>query len=431
MNPIFTHLIGTHLFREFLLVSSSTIFLQATRFVVALIAAKKLGPETWGVWQLLYLILAYSSFIHLGVINGMNREIPVLNGRGDQKNASMIRAVSLGSVLASSMMAGLVIFIFALTIDTMTAAVSLRWMPMLLIIYLLHRYLEVYLRSDKLFGHVSLQQLLLAVAFPTFAIPLLSVHELSGYIVGQTIALGLTCLFIIKISPVCLKLRFSLTETIRLLKIGFPIMTAGILYALMMTVDRVIISTLLTMQHLGYYSLSILVMGSLSLIPLVVGQQIYPRMAEAWGYTSECKELVPWIRRQVFMSISLTAPMILAAYIILPPIVNHFLVEYSSGITAMKITLIAPLFLGMTSAFGNFLNTVDKQSYLLLSQILAVCLNIVLNIVFIQVGLGITGVAIGTTIAFIIHSLLLTGFGIFVQNKLNAGKHLIPLRQRN
>ena len=390
------------------------------RFVVALIAAKKLGPATWGIWQLLYLILAYSSFIHLGVINGMNREIPVLNGRGDQQSASLIRAVSLGFVLASSMLAGLAIFIFALSIDTMTAAVPLRWMPMLLIMYLLHRYLEVYLRSDKLFGHVSLQQLLLAVAFPVIAVPLLSVHELSGYIVGQTIAIGLTCLFIIKISPVCLKLRFRLTETIRLLKIGFPIMTAGILYTLMMTVDRVIISTLLTMQQLGYYSLSILVMASLSLIPLVVGQQIFPRMAEAWGRTSKSKELIPWIRRQVFMSISLTAPMVLAAYIILPPIVKHFLVEYTSGITAMKITLVTPLFLGMTSAFGNFLNTVDKQSYLLLFQILAVCLNIVLNIVFIQVGLGITGVAIGTTIAFIIHSLLLTGFGIFVQKKIEC-----------
>ena len=50
------------------------------RFIVALIAARKLGPATWGTWQLLYLILAYSSFIPLGVINGMNREIPVLNG---------------------------------------------------------------------------------------------------------------------------------------------------------------------------------------------------------------------------------------------------------------------------------------------------------------------------------------------------------------
>jgi Na+-driven multidrug efflux pump len=42
--------------------------------------------------------------------------------------------------------------------------------------------------------------------------------------------------------------------------------------------------------------------------------------------------------------------------------------------------------------------------------------------VFIRVGLGITGVAIGTTIAFIIHSLLLTGFGIFVQKKFERGE---------
>ena len=189
----------------------------------------------------------------------------------------------------------------------------------------------------------------------------------------------------------------------------------------MMTVDRVIISSFLTMQQLGYYSLSILAMGSLALIPMVVGQQIYPRMAEAWGRASTSKEVTPWIRRQVLMSISLTAPMIVGAYIVLPPVVKHFLVEYTSGITAMKITLIAPFFLGLTSAFGNFLNTVDKQAYLLLFQVLAVCMNIILNIVFIRIGLGITGVAIGTTIAFIMHSLLLVTFGKFVLNKFEQG----------
>jgi O-antigen/teichoic acid export membrane protein len=398
--------------------------LQAARFTVALIAAKKLGPVTWGVWQLLYLILAYSSFIHLGVINGMNREIPVLNGSGDQKSVRLIRSVVLGSVLASSLMAGLVIFVFAFSIDAVPAAGPLRWMPMLLVVYLLHRYLEVYLRSDKLFGHVSLQQLFLAVVFPTIAIPLLIAQNLPGYIIGQSLAIFLTCLFITMSSPIRLRLRFNLAETIRLLKIGFPIMTAGILYALMMTVDRVIISTLLTMQQLGYYSLSILVMGSLTLIPMVVGQQIYPRMAEAWGRTSTCKELAPWIRRQIIMSIGLTAPMIVAAYIILPPIVQQFLVDYVPGITAMKITLVAPLFWGLTSAFGNFLNTVNKQTYLLLFQALAVCLNIILNVILIQLGLGITGVAIGTTTAFVMHSLLLTIFGKFVQKKVGQGELL-------
>ena len=418
LKPISNNFIDFHLFKEFLLYSFSTVFLQAARFFVALIAAKKLGPTSLGVWQLLYLILAYSSFIHMGVINGMNREIPVLNGRGDQKKIRLVRSVSLAFVLVSALIAGLAIFICTLTIDMVPATVPLRWMPMLLIIYLLYRYLEVYLRSDKLFSQVSFQQLFLAVVFPSVTIPLLITLNLRGYIIGQSLAIFLTCLFIIMSSSIRLRLRFNIAETIRLLKIGFPIMTAGILYALMMTVDRVIISTLLTMQQLGYYSLSVLVLGSLTLIPMVVGQQIYPRMAEAWGRTSKCKELTPWIRRQVIMSIGLTTPMIVAAYIILPLIVKKYLVDYVPGIIAMKITLVAPLFWGLTSAFGNFLNTVNKQTYLLLFQALAICLNIILNIMLIRVGLGITGVAIGTTAVFIMHSLLLTVFGKFVQKNL-------------
>jgi len=431
LNPVFNSFIVSHLFKEFLLFSSSTFFLQTARFGVALIAAKKLGPATWGVWQLLYLILAYSSFIHLGVINGMNKEIPILNGRGDQKSVSLIKAISLGSVLVSSIMAGLVIFIIALTTDTVPAAVQLRWMPILLIVYLLHQYLDAYLRSDKLFRYASMQKLFFTVAFPTVVIPLVVAIKLPGYIIGQSIAIFLTCLFIIKTSPVSLGLRFNVTESIRLIRIGFPIMTTGLLYALMMTVDRVIISAFLTMQQLGYYSLSILVMGSLTLIPMVVSQQIYPRMAETWGRTSKYKELTPWIRRQLLMSIGLSVPMIIAAYIILPPLVKHFLVEYTPGITAMKISFAAPLFLGLSSAFANFLKTIDKQVYLLLFQVLAVCFNIILNIMFIRVGFGINGVAIGTTIAFILHSLLLAGFGKLVQKKFEQGSYVISIGRRS
>ena len=184
-------------------------------------------------------------------------------------------------------------------------------------------------------------------------------------------------------------------------------MTAGILYAMMMTIDRVIISSLLSFQQLGYYSLSILIMGMLSLVPTVVGQQIYPRMAEAWGKKSKYTELRPWIRQQIFMSITLTLPLVIATFFIMPFIVKGFLNEYSSGITAMKISLIAPLFLVFSSTFANFLNTIDKQVTLLLFQFIAVCLNIMFNLIFIKLGFGISGVAAGTTMSFILHSFFL------------------------
>ena len=406
LKHIFSDFISSLLFKEFVLFSFSTVFMQTARFLVALIAAKKLGPATWGIWQLLFLILTYGSFIHLGAINGMNREIPIYKGRGDKKKIGLIREVALGTVLLSSLIAGLVIFIMALLIEAEAFRAPLKWMPPLLAVYLLHNYLQVYLRSDKLFNYVSMQQLFFAAAFPIVVMPLLIAFQLPGFIIGHCITIFLTCIFILKTSPVRIKLRFDVSETLRLLRIGFPIMTAGILYALMMTVDRLVISTWLTIQHLGYYSLSIMVIGSLALITTVVGQQIYPRMAESWGRTSNSIELKKWIRIQLLMGVGLTIPFIVAAYFLFPMFVKYYMNAYAPGITAMKISLVSPIFIAIASCYANCLNTIDKQFYVLVILGVAIIINIVLNIILIKLGMGINGVAVATAFTNLFYCLM-------------------------
>lgn len=398
--------IGSLLFKEFLLFSFSTVVLQASRFLVALVAAKQLGPTTWGIWQLLLLILTYGSFIHLGTINGMNREIPIFKGKMDIKKIDTIREVTFGAVLTGSIIAGLVIYAIALTTDAEGIFMPLKWMPPLLAAYMLYMYLQVYLKSDKLFSHVSMQQFFLAIAFPAIVVPLLFAFQLVGYIIGYFIALFITCLIVLKMGPVRLKLRFDTTETMQLLKIGFPIMIAGILYALMMTIDRLVISTFLTIPQLGYYSLSIMVIGFLVMITTVVGQQIYPRMAESWGRTSNHFELIKWMRIQLIMSVSFTLPLILATYFLCPIFVKAHMSAYVPGITAMKISLISPVFLAIANSYTNFLNTINKQFYVLLIQGAAIIINILLNIILIKMGLGIKGVAVATAFTYFFYCLM-------------------------
>lgn len=417
-------LLASTLFGEFVLFSFSTFLLQGSRFGVSLIAAKKLGPETWGVWQLLSLIIAYSNIIHLGVTNGMNRNIPLFRGKGDEERVFLIRGVSLGIVLIGVSVAGCAIFIFSLMVDNSQFSTLLKYMILLLAVYQIHYYFQVSLRSYSLFHHMSVQQIFFSVAFIAIVIPMVLSLNLHGYILGQSLASLAAILFILRIHPIRTQPIFKMDEAVHLIKIGLPIMIAGILYMLMMTVDRIIISFYLNMEQLGYYSLFIMVIGSLTLIPMVVAQQIYPRMAEVWGRTSNCGELVKWIRIQLIMCFCMTTPIMIIAYFLFPPFVDHFMNAYSPGITAMKIGIIGPLFLGFSIAFGNFFNTINKQIYSMLIQAFAILLNIGLNILFIRLGLGIKGVAMGTTITFIIQFILMALIGFFLINKLRHEKYL-------
>ena len=393
--------------REFLLFASSTILYQGSRFVVNLGAARILGPTTFGLWNMLNLILAYSSVIHLGIINGMNRDVPHFKGKGDLRKVREIRQVTLGFMSLSTFVASIGIAVVALFIENLSLRASLQFTGLLLLCTQIYSYLQIYLKSDRRFNQMSYQQFAFAGILPMVAIPLVMMHKLPGFVLGQSVATLTISLFIIKVIPFDFRPKLHVQETIRLIKVGFPIMAAGLLYGILTTADRWVIISFLGVEQLGYYSLAIMVMGFLTLVPIVIAQQIYPRMAEAYGQASNYDALKKWLVRQVIMGVGVTFPLIVGTYFIFPPGVQRFLPAYVPGIAAMKTILIGPLFLPIAGGCGNFLNTVNKQVYNMAVQGFAILIDVALNITFVKMGLGINGVALGTALTYMSYSLIL------------------------
>lgn len=401
------------LFREFLLFAVSTVLLQASRFAVNLFAAKRLGPETWGFWYVLNLALAYGGLAHLGVINAMNRDVPVFRGKGDADKVHLIQSVSVGVLLVTTTVAGLIMLVSLTFLENIPRA-PLATLIVLFIATQPYFFLQVYLKSDGQFERLSLQQLLLAIIFPLGVVPLTIRYGLSGFIAGQALVTVLISLFILRTWTLHLKPSFDFQETLRLIRVGLPIMLVGLMYTLLTTADRWVITALLDVQQLGYYSLAIMVLGVLSLVPMVIAQQMYPRMAEAWGRTNHPGEVLRWALRQMGMAVAVTIPIILILYFAAPPLIETFLPAYLEGVTPVKIILLGPLFLAFSGGFANLLNTLDKQVYYLAIQAAALLVNVGLNIFFVKAGLGISGVALGTTLTYAVYGLALVAVGIWL-----------------
>jgi len=394
--------------REFLLFSSSTILYQGSRFLTALGAAKILGPGVYGLWNMLNLILTYGRLAHLGVINAMNRDVPLFKGKRDFQRVEEIRRASLGFMSLSTIVATAGIAVSALFVKNSMLRSSLQVMALLFLCTQMYVYLQVYLRSDKRFYQMSYQQYVFAAFLPVVTIPLVIVYKLPGFILGQTIAiLAVSSLIIVKFIHFNLRPKLDIQESIRLIKVGSPMMAVVLLYSLLTTADRWVIVSFLGVEQLGYYSLAIIVMGFLSLVPMVLAQQIYPRMAETYGQTSSYTDLKKWIISQTIMALGVTVPLLVGVYFIFPLIVERFLPAYMPGITAMKIILIGLLFLPIAGGFGNFLKTVDKQLYYMAVQGTAIAMNIGFNMVFVKMGWGINGVALGTALTYILYSSIL------------------------
>src|SRR5690606_13161143 len=208
MNPAkqFTRLVGRlgadPLLKESFWFGGSTIAEQLSKLFTGVAAAAVLGPAVWGHWYLLNLVLQYGSVLHLGAVNGMNREVPALLGKGDIAGAERMQRSALGSLIVAYAAAGCLLLLVALLMVTGgRAPAAQEWLRDLGLTLMLSATQQVFtfaitaLRSRTMFGAVSRLQLAAVVVYPLLSLPLAWQFGLSGFIVGQ--ALGYLALSLV------------------------------------------------------------------------------------------------------------------------------------------------------------------------------------------------------------------------------------------
>ncbi|MFB3917624.1 MAG: oligosaccharide flippase family protein [Terriglobales bacterium] len=355
--------------------------------------------------------MTYGPFLPLGVLNGMNREVPLLKGKGEPAAIERVRRVTLGFYALVTVVAGMGLFAGAcLAKDGITRS-AIHCTTILFVSAQFYSYMQCYLVSDTRFREMSRHLLLLAALLPAMGVPLARALGLNGFILGQAATMFVVALLISYRARVAMVPKWNALELRRLVRIGFPIASVGLLWGLLMTVDRWIVLTLLGTTKLGYYSLEIMVFGAVNLLPGIISAQVYPRMAETFGKTGTYDSLKKWIHGQILASTAITLVVVVAIYLVFPPVVRSFLPHYVEGIPAVKIALPGLLFLPVGGAWGNFLNTADKQKYYLAIQAVALPVDVALSVVMVGLGLGINGVALAMTITLFLYSATLLAVG--------------------
>ena len=386
------------LFREFLGFGSTTLLEQVTRTVVNLVVAAHVGPASWGEWYLLNLVLRYGGLSHLGALNGMNRQYPLEIGRQRRPEAVLLRRASLGFVLIT-----LAITIAAATgIVVLSGALAVRSVFLtlgLLGTQQVFTYAETSLKADTRFGDLSRAKLASALLLPVMVLPLAWVWGIDGFILGQGLALAAVTLVLITRDPAMFVPSLDARRSIRLVRIGLPIMLVGVLFALFTTVDRWVIVSVLDTRALGYYSLAIMALGAVTLFPTVLAQQFYPRMARAWGEREDWAEMGRLASRQGWLAFGSTLPIVVLGWLLAPPLIRAVLPAYVSGIGPMLITLAAPPLPFFGQGYANVLNVTDHQYRYMALILVSIGANAALSLALVR-RFGLVGVGTGTLLAY-------------------------------
>lgn len=370
-----------------------------------------LGPLNAGYWSLLGVIQSYAGYFGLGTKVALSREIPQAIGRGENERAKELQDIVFSYLLLASVVGTVIIFILSFFIFERS---DLRMASLFIgvLIGLSHMYTLVLtiLRARKEFTVTSKIIVMNAVFVAVFAVPLTYFFHIMGLIAGLCITNYLCFYFSKKWTGIDLIFKVDIKVLKRMASIGIPMMGVGFLYTTFINIDRMMIAKMVGVKYLGYYTIALMASTQLETMPKFFNIVIFPHMQEKFGASGNLETS----RNLIFKSIYFTSrflPFVLGAIIFfITMIVNLILPQFIPGLGAMRILLFGFFFVVLTQIFPSVIYTVDKQMLLMPLYTLSIAANIFFNYIFIKMGWGIEGVALGTSIAYLLFFIIVSGY---------------------
>lgn len=400
----------------------STFFEQGGRLLLNFLLAIWLGPEMLGIWFTLNLIIRFSPFTSIGGSHGLAREISLNLKKGDQDISESLNDVFSLFFIVHIVFVPILPLIFPESL--IQGKIHLIYLTLLLS-FLTQSFglIRSKLRAEIKFDFLGVIQWKYTVIWLITSVIFLYYFKLEGFISAGIFSYIIIIAAINFKSTVLnyFKLNWNYKSKIPLMKEGFPIMLVGFSFTIMATIDRMLIIYYFDNESLGYYSFASIFFTALSMIVMLFSQLYYPRMLDSWSRYSDLLLLKALMRSQKIFSFGLVLPASLFLIFGAGFFIKWLAPEYIVSIRVLQIISVAPIFLSISNIYGNFLNTINKQYYYLLTLIGSSIINLLAGILFIKEGFGLEGVALSTVISYAFYSFLNFIISRRLISKLNAG----------
>lgn len=336
---------------------------SALQLISGFLVAKAVDPKTLGHFNGIALILGYLPFLQMGVINGMNREMPFFVGKEDFVRSNSLAACAQAWIVVISAVSFIALLgiSFWNMIDRQwyDAAGWLTFAVNGVLMFYGTLYLQTLFRAHHRFSRLAAVNVIQSATgvFLVIAVWFFSFYGLCIRSIG-TGFMGLLLLW--RWSPIQLRPHFNLPSLLHLVKVGFPIFVVGQVYAWWEILNRTLLLHMMGKESLGLYALSVMCMASLMIIPIAVSQVSYPRITQIYGGSGNRQDLIRYLTKPFLLLVLVMTPVVMISWMALPIVVNGLLPGYKDGISAAQWSVLIP-FLASFQIFNNIFNTVGKQ----------------------------------------------------------------------
>ena len=360
---------------EIVYVFSSTYSLGIA-MVTGIVATAFIDPSDMGVIQSVLLVEVYLGFLHLGVFNGLNRNLAYYKAQGNkelvQDMVNTTYSVSyLVAIIGVFISTG--IFVYYLIIrKPLVYLLSAILLAFSLVLTPLTNAIETTYRSGQEFKRLGVIKNIESSIYATLLIfPILLGYV--GKIISDSFKLVVGYLLRFNKRPYVRTNMGSRSSLYELIRTGSPILISGYVWSVFTSCDRTFIAGYLGMEQMGLYAISNYVMIAVMAVPTAVNTLLYPKAAACYGATGDKKSLIGFWKKSLLLYAFILVPLCLFLYLILPLLVECFLPKYIGGIRAAQyslLTCITFIYRGPSVIFG----TLKRNTFFIIILTLSIVL---------------------------------------------------------
>lgn len=322
---------------------------QSINMVAGLLVMRWLGPAELGVWQSMLTLETYCLVVRLGVINGMNRQLPFLLGQGDRAGAVRHAETTLSYTLVTGgvLLAGFVAAALWWPGVDATWQLSLLTLACFTPCGLYSAFNEATYRGSRTFG--LLGRLILGNALlGTVLLVLLPLWGYAGQCVRLAVVAASHALLTAVLRPIDVRPRFSPAVLRGLLTVGIPLFLQNYFSRVCLGVSSLVLLWLGGPTALGYFAPAAAMLSVVGMVPNSLQSYLQPQLHYEYGRDGSREAVVAKARRTAAGLTFAAVPVALVGALFLPMAVEVALPQYRPSATAMQVTVLV----GVCRIFG-------------------------------------------------------------------------------
>lgn len=387
-------------------------------FVKNVVFGAYLSPEFLGYFSIAITIASYSVFLQLGLMSGLYRELPVRLGNGDEKYCSGLVGETTISVLVLQLI-GIILYsiiILNLNFEDISKKNAFFLGGLLAFSTPFGQIVLLRLRAEQRILCFSVLQFLNSLLILFLGLAAIKYMGYKGAIF-TVIMINLFSFILVSkwfLSPVNY-LHFRLKDIFYLIRIGLPMMAAGVMVTLQMSMDRLFLFKTTSASEIGIYYFSLIPLTFGMIISGIIDQYIGPKLLFRYGQGYSLK----YIFNRVFLvSLGVIVIMVLFVPLVSPTvsfIINRWLPEYKDSISLMPIFYLGAIFTAVNIT-GVVINAANRQILIFCGTAFVVAICFVGYALVSYYAMTIKWYAYVNVAGQLISFLIVTGISYYVAN---------------